>query len=134
MDTLIDWIKKHEGLRLFPYRCTSGKLTIGYGRNLDDKGISTEEAKAMLDTDIKQCAKELSHFQWYIDQPINVRYALINMCFNIGLPKLLRFKRMIAAIEKKDYDEAADEALDSLWAKQVGQRADDVANMIRQRE
>lgn len=132
MSDLKDWIKAHEGFRSKPYLDTVGKTTIGWGRNLSDNGISNEEAELMLDNDIENCQKELSSFDWYYSQPLHVRDALINMCFNLGLPRLLGFKRMIAALEKKDYTTAAAEALDSRWAKQVGQRAKDVACMMRE--
>jgi lysozyme len=132
MRTLLDWIKHHEGLRLFPYQCTANKTTIGWGRNLQDNGISVDEAEILLNNDIKKCVSELSNFDWFTDQPEQVRWALINMCFNLGLPRLLGFKKMIAALKRKDYTQAAIEALDSRWSVQVGQRSNDVALMIRQ--
>lgn len=131
MRDLMDWIKSHEGYKRHIYQCTAGKYTVGIGRNLDDVGISFEEAEFMLANDIDRCVNLLSNFEWYVNQPENVRNALINMCFNLGLPRLLGFKRMIEALKKKDYTKASIEALDSRWSKQVGQRAKDVALMIR---
>lgn len=127
-----DWIKKHEGLRLKPYLDTVGKLTIGYGRNIDDLGITLEEAEFLLQNDLKRCRQQLAPFSWYVNQPKNVQDALLNMCFNIGISRLLGFRKMIVALTVKDYTKAAIEALDSKWATQVGQRAKDVALMIRQ--
>jgi len=117
---------------LHPYIDTAGKLTIGYGRNLDDRGISQAEADFLFDNDFANCQRELSDCDWYRDQPEGVQAALINMCFNLGLPRLKGFKRMIAALEAKNYTLAALEALDSKWATQVGQRAKDVAVMLRE--
>lgn len=122
----------HEGYDDKPYLCTAGKLTIGYGRNLQDNGISQDEGDLMLENDMKRCEKDLLTCSWYLDSPSSVKDALFNMCFNLGLPRLLGFKRMIAAIKNKDYVTAAREALDSKWATQVGKRAKDVALMIRE--
>jgi len=130
--TLIEWIKYHEGFRAFPYKCPAGFLTIGIGRNIEQNGISMEEAEYLLRNDLDRCQKELYRFSWYSEQPRAIREALVNMCFNLGLPRLLGFKRMIAALERKDYTQAAIEALDSNWAAQVGQRAKDIALMIRE--
>lgn len=131
-ESLKKWIKVHEGYDNMPYICTAGKLTIGYGRNLQDNGISHEEAEFMLDNDIKRVEKELLVYSWYKNSPSPVKDALMNMCFNMGLPRLLGFKRMIGYIDKRNFTMAAIEALDSRWAQQVGQRAKDVALMIRE--
>ena len=126
------WIKKCEECVLHPYTDTVGKLTIGYGRNLDDNGISQEEADFLFDNDFHSCERQLARCSWYVDQPEGVQAALINMCFNLGLPRLKGFKRMIAALETKNYALAAQEALNSKWATQVGQRARDIAVMLRE--
>lgn len=117
---------------LLPYTDTVDKLTIGYGRNLDDNGISQDEADYMFENDFKRCQDDLSKCSWYVNQPEGVQSALMNMCFNLGLPRLTGFKRMIAALEEKNYTLAAQEALDSKWATQVGKRAKDVAIMLRE--
>lgn len=114
------------------YTDSVGKLTIGWGRELQDNGISQAEADFMFDNDFARCQKELAQYSWYLDQPQNVKDALMNMNFNLGITKLLEFKKMITALVNKDYTKAAMEALNSKWAKQVGQRAKDVALMIRQ--
>ncbi len=132
MTNLKDWIKKCEAFRSHPYLDTVGKITIGWGRNIDDNGISKEEADYLFDNDFNRCKAELAPFPWYVNQPQNVQDALMNMCFNIGIGRLLGFRKMIAALIVKDYTKAAIEALDSKWATQVGQRAKDVALMIRQ--
>ena len=132
MKSLETWIKQHEGFRNNYYLDTVGKLTIGYGRNLTDRGISREEAEFMLANDILICKQELAPLDWYYGQPPNVQDALVNMCYNLGLPRLLGFKKMIAALANHDYTTAALEALDSKWAKQVHGRANDIALMIRE--
>ncbi len=131
-ESLKDWIKSCEGYESHPYLDTVGKVTIGYGRNIGDNGISLEEAQIMFNNDFARCQAELAPFDWYFDQPQNVQDALMNMCFNLGIHRLLGFSKMITALLSKDYTTAAIEALDSKWAQQVGQRAKDVAVMIRQ--
>ena len=132
MTSLKDWIKRNEGFKSHPYLDTVGKVTIGWGRNIDDNGISKEEADYLFDNDFDRCQRELAPFPWYVNQPQNVQDALMNMCFNLGIGRLLGFRKMIAALTVKNYTLAAKEALDSKWATQVGDRAKQVALMIRQ--
>jgi lysozyme len=126
-------IKGHEGLRLKPYKCTSRKLTIGYGRNLDDKGITEKEADTMLLNDIIECIQQLTrHFPWIDELSHNRQAVLIDMCFNLGIKGLMKFEKTLDAIRFFDYDKAADYMLQSEWAKQVGQRAITLSNMMRE--
>jgi lysozyme len=129
-DELQAWIKKCEALRLKLYTDSLGYPSIGWGRCLT-KGISVDEAELMFQNDFKDAVNQLEKMSWYRMQPPGVKQALINMNFNLGIFKLLKFKSMIAALEAKNYTLAAQEALNSLWATQVGQRAKDVAVMIR---
>ncbi|AIM40791.1 putative lysozyme [Idiomarinaceae phage Phi1M2-2] len=131
MTTLEKQLAIDEGLRLKPYRDTVGKLTIGYGRNLDDVGISEEEALNMMRNDIAVSRRELSQYSWFRNLDDKRKDAVINMHFNLGLPRLLTFRKMIAALERGDYKRAADEALDSRWAVQVGERAVRIARVLR---
>lgn len=122
---------RDEGLRLRPYRCTAGALTIGVGRNLDDRGISRAEALAMLDADLEAVEGELDRrAPWWRGLPAPARRGLANMAFNLGWPRLAGFRRMLAALEAGEWDRAADEALDSRWAAQVGDRARRVAKLF----
>jgi len=128
----IELIKKHEGLRLRPYKCSAGKLTIGYGRNIEDSGISKQEAEIMLCNDISSCESELD-----LNIPIwrglsePRRAVLINMVFNLGYPRFSKFKKMLKAIKDKDFNRAAAEMLDSRWARQVGNRAIELAEIMK---
>lgn len=129
---LVEQLKRHEGLRLNPYLCTAGKTSIGYGRNLDDKGITMQEAEQMLFNDIEDITTRLSHRLPVFHKLTPTRKdALVNMAFNLGVAGLLKFKKMIAALEADDYNLAAAEMLDSQWAKQVGNRAGELARQIR---
>lgn len=122
----------HEGVRLKPYRCTAGKLTIGIGRNLDDVGITQDEAMLMLRTDMARAiAAVRTELPWY-ERLDNIRQrVLVDMCFNLGIDGLLAFKQTLSAIASGDYDRAATEMLNSRWAGQVGERARRLARMMR---
>lgn len=120
-----------EGLRLKPYRCTAGKLTIGVGRNLDDRGITEAEALVLLQNDINAFWGQLVvSLPWVTTAPEPVQEALLNMCFNLGLGGLLTFKQTLALIQAGNYAEAADAMLASKWAGQVGARAERLAAMV----
>lgn len=126
------WIKSDEGYSSKLYKDTTGKLTIGYGRNIEDEGIRPDEAELMFENDLKEAIDDIDNFIWYIQSPDSVKKALINMSYNLGLKRLLSFRKMLKAIIDRNYTKAALEALDSKWAKQVGSRAKDIALMIRQ--
>ena len=131
-DAVVRDLKRDEGFKSKPYKDTVGKLTIGYGRNLDDVGVSKREAGELLRFDVFIANKELLSFPWYDDLTLCRKRALLNMMFNLGFTRFRKFKRMIAAFEESNYSLAADEALDSKWATQVGARAERIANLIRQ--
>ena len=126
----VEQLKKHEGFRQFPYLCTAGKLTIGYGRNLDDKGIDEEEAESLLASDVEN-AKAAVVRRIATQHCNDARMAvLVNMAFNLGITGLLNFSRMLQAVEKGDFDTAALEMLDSRWARQVPNRAQELAQQM----
>lgn len=114
-----------------PYLCSANKLTIGIGRNLDDVGITADEARFLLRNDIARVQLELETQPWFPKLTGARRRAIMNLCFNVGLPSLLGFRKMIAAIEADDWGTAADQLLDSKYATQVGARADRLAAMLR---
>lgn len=130
-DKLTDMLVDHEGMRRKPYRCTAGKLTIGVGRNLDDRGISPDEAMYMLANDIRDSRRELSAaFSWF-DKLDEVRQAvLIDMCVNLGLSRLQGFRNTLALVGVGKYEAAAQEMLDSKWAEQVGRRSQRLSRMM----
>jgi lysozyme len=132
MTELIEQLKRHEGIKLTPYKCTSDKLTIGVGRNLEDVGISEEEAEMLLQNDIQRAVTQLKErFPWTLELD-EVRFAaLINFTFNVGIGTVSKFVNAMALLKAKNYDMAADEFLQSRWAEQVGQRAVEVTEQIR---
>lgn len=124
IEALKDQLILHEGLKLKPYKCTAGKITIGVGRNIEDIGITEEEARYLLDNDILRVAQELDNaLPWWRDLSDVRQRVLLDMAFNIGTPTLMKFKNTLALIEAEDFEEASLEMLRSRWAEQVGQRA-----------
>ena len=124
-------IKGYEGFRSKPYKCTAGKLTIGYGRNLDDVGISKREAGIMLESDIRFAEIELDSIIDCKNIDGNRYHALVDLLFNMGKPTFLTFKKMIQAIKDEDWEKASDELLESRYANQVGVRATENAERLR---
>jgi lysozyme len=126
-------IKLHEGLKLKPYECPSGYITIGYGRNIQQNGITLAEAEMLLDNDIERVITELEKWLSVFNElSENRKAALIDMSYNLGFNKLFQFRNFLAALQKKDFDLAAKEMLDSKWAAQVGNRATVLANMMKE--
>ena len=128
---LIDSVKDGEGLRLKPYHCTAGKLTIGFGRNLDDVGITEEEAEYLLMHDLEKAEKDAEKFPVYGKLNQSRKEVIVEMVFNLGYSRLSKFKKMFEALEKGDYSSAADQMLDSAWHTQVGKRAERLAYKMR---
>lgn len=132
-DELEKQLIDHEGLRLKPYRCPAGKLTIGVGRNLDGGGISKEEALMLLRNDIGEAIAVCSQlFPLFQDLSDRRQRALIDMAFNLGETRFRKFVRLRAAVVRGDFAGAADEMLKSKWAAQVGKRAQTLAAMMRE--
>lgn len=127
---IIEQLKQHEGLKLKPYHCTSGKLTIGYGRNLEAKGISKGEAESMLLSDIAEVEERLVRAGFLSGLNDARKAVLINMAFQLGFNGLSKFRNMLAAVQSEQYVLAASEMLDSLWAKQTPNRAKELSEQM----
>lgn len=117
-------IAVHEGFKPLLYRCSAGKPTIGYGRNLEDNGISLSEARMLLRNDVinskTDCIRIFHDWESFTESR---KWALIDMRFNLGPGSFRTFEKMIAAIEENDWQKAAHEAQNSLWYHQTGYRA-----------
>jgi lysozyme len=149
---LINELIKHEGLRLTVYQDTLGIDTIGIGRNLQDRGISKEElaeldiptiehiyeygiteadAMVLAENDVQIVEEELVRAHPCVDRLDSVRQlVLIDMAFNMGVPRLCKFKKMWAAVHENKFDIAAKEMLDSRWAIQVKSRSTKLAHAM----
>jgi len=122
---------KHEGLRLDMYVDSVGKNTIGVGRNIDDRGITKDEAMYLLDNDIKIIMEQVSHVRWFDSLSDVRRKVIIDMVFNLGITRFKGFTKTIAHIAAGDYDGASKEMLNSKWAEQVGTRAITLSKMMK---
>jgi len=131
---IYEQLRRDEGLRLKPYLDSVGKMTIGVGRNLTDKGITQAEADRFLFNDVDEVYAGLED-AGYVGGVNDARYyVLVNMAFNMGINGLLAFKRMLAAYRIRDWETAATEMLDSKWATQVGARSERLALQMRMGE
>lgn len=129
-----EYIYKHEGMKLKPYRCTAGKLTIGCGRNLSDKGISIDEALYMLDNDLRECEADLKIIfpdEWK-GLSENKQAALVDMRFNLGAQGFRKFKRLISAVKTSNWTLAKFSIENSLYYKQVQNRAKDNVKLLEE--
>ena len=129
-ESLEDMLIRHEGLMLKPYHDSVKKLTIGIGRNLDDVGITEEEARYLLRNDIQKVVSQAKQFPWYDGLSNPRKQVVLNMIFNLGLTRFSKFRNTIGCISRGEYAEAAKEMLDSTWAKQVGKRATELAKIM----
>lgn len=141
---LVKTLVRDESMRLKPYMdccgkqwfncdCVNkGKLSLGIGRNLDDNGITQDEAKFLLDNDITVAEKSLNAaFPWTQSLDDVRRRVLINMVFNLGLSKFAEFKKTLAHVQAGRWEEASVHMLQSRWAEQTGDRALRLAESMR---
>jgi len=116
-----EWIKMNEGLELKLFKCTAGKFSIGYSRNLEDNGISKEEAELMLKNDFEVCKTALYNifgFEFFLLLPDKCKTVLMDMINNLGESRFRTFQKLIQAVKKKDFHEAAVQIVDSKYARE----------------
>lgn len=136
LDLALKLVKEAEGFYAETYLCPAGKLTQGFGRNLEvhplsddekeelneDGSVSEEVARKWAIKELKECEAKLSQNIIYNNQSPIRKAVLLDMCFNIGYAGLMKFKKMWFALGNKDYPEASRQAKDSAWYVQVGNR------------
>lgn len=142
--TLKELIIRHEGFRLYPYKDSMGLKTIGVGHCIDRKPLPLKMAQylqqngflttalvhELADLDIAEATVQASRISWFKGLDDARQKAIISLVFNLGLNGFLNFKKMVAAMGRGDFSEAAKELLDSRWARQVGRRAPETAKII----
>ena len=132
VERLISQLRVHEGVRDKVYLDTEGIETIGVGRNLRDRGLFDDEIDLMLKNDIVKFEQEVEdNFPWWKELDDVRQRVLVDMAFNMGIGSLSKFKNTLAQIEGGQYEEASVEMLDSKWARQVGNRAQCLSDMMR---
>ena len=102
-------ITRHEGSRLQMYQDSLGIWTIGVGHNIQEKGISPKVMELMLDEDLEEAISELKRsVSFFSKMPQQVQEALVNLSFNMGIPRLMQFKKTLALLREGDFESAAD--------------------------
>jgi lysozyme len=128
---LRETLERHEGRRSKPYIDPSGHVSIGVGRNLTDVGLRDDEIDRLLTNDIIKASIDVAtKLPWSVQLDQDCRDVLINMCFNMGIGKLLEFRNFLDALRVGAYPEAAKYMLNSVWAGQVGGRARELSAII----
>lgn len=144
-NTCIQRLALNEGIRLEPYYCPAGHLTIGIGRNLEGnpltdeekayighpvkEGITSEQAYYLCRNDLKKVRADLDReLPWWRDLNYDRQYVMIDLCFNMGIGNskkgLLSFNNTLQAIAQGYYIKASENLLKSKYAKDVGVRAE----------
>jgi lysozyme len=124
-------LRRHEGFRSKPYQDTVGVWTVGWGHNLTAGGLSRAACTVIFYEDLEVAKKAASGLTGWGGCNAARQNVLVNMAFNLGGSRLARFKNMLAAIERKDFETAAREMLQSKWAEQVGSRAKELAEQMK---
>lgn len=125
-------LARDEGCKLKPYLDTRGKLTIGFGRNLEDDGISKAEANALLNNDIQRVTDDLRlALPWMMGLDPARQGVLVNMAFNLGISGLLECGQFLNYVKLGQFGQAAADMLFTEWAHQVGARASRLAEQMR---
>lgn len=144
-ERLLKQLVQDEGLRFKPYKCTGDKWTVFVGRNFEDRPFTVEETRWILEegpteavamricrNDVAVCEREMDRaIPWWRSLSPLRQEVLVNMCFNLGWPRLSQFRKMMAALQRGDFEAAAVEMMDSRWATQVGARARRLREMMR---
>lgn len=116
-------ITLHEQNRKFPYLDTRGKITIGYGYNLDDLGLPDDMRNTLYQDAINSLYPKFCTFSWFLDLNEDRQLVLLDMTYNLGWNKFLEFEKLIKALSNHDYNNASFEMLSSDWADQTKSRA-----------
>lgn len=131
INKLAEELKRDEGFRDIAYQCSAGRTTVGYGHNIQDNPMPEHVAAKLLDHDIGMSIQECEHYEWFYRLSDVRKRVIINMMFNIGRSRLNGFVKMINAIMYENWEEAANQMIDSKWYDQVGDRAWRLSEMMR---
>ena len=133
MKDLLEKIKEHEGFVEHVYDDSLGIPTIGYGFAIKDLILDEDIAEEILIRKLEKLKRNAtSRFKWLEDMPIEVQEVVLNMCYQLGITGVSKFRKAISAMQEGEWSEAADEMLDSLWAKQTPNRARMLSEIVRE--
>jgi lysozyme len=134
LDVLKARLVRREGRRNKPYVDTVGKITIGIGWNLTDNGLPDHIIDELFRISVAEAVKDAEKIPVYFKLNAARKTVLIDMVFNMGLQKVLGFRNTLDKMNRGDFVGASQGMLQSLWATQVGQRADELAEIMRSGE
>ena len=133
IDGLIDRLKVSEGFKESVYKDTLGIDTIGYGFAIKDLVLSEEISEIILKEKVEALISRIENkFDWFVEMPPEVQSVIVECCYQLGLYGFNKFKKTFAHLKEKEFKHAADEMLDSLWAKQTPNRANMLAQIVRE--
>jgi len=132
MSALLDSIKRHEGYRSRVYKDSLGIDTIGYGFAIKDLVLSETVSTIILSEKIATLTAEVHEkFSWLKNKPDHIQDVVIEMCYQLGVTGVSRFKNTLKAMQDERWDDAADGMLSSLWARQTPSRAKELSEIVR---
>jgi len=132
MKELLENIKKHEGFVEHVYDDSLGIPTIGYGFAIKDLTLDEDIAEEILIRKLEKLKRNATaRFKWLEDMPVEVQEVILNMCYQLGVTGTSKFRKAISALQEGDWEDAANEMLDSLWARQTPNRAKELSDTIR---
>ena len=137
MQETINRIKQHEGYRDTIYTDSLGYNTIGYGHLVVEDGFvpgvqySKAELEKVFEKDFAIAVQGANKLVGDFDIDDDAFGVVVEMCFQLGLPRVSKFIKFLDALKNKDYERAADEMLDSAWYRQTPGRCQELSNIIR---
>ena len=131
--SLIDSIKQHEGYVGIVYKDSLGIDTIGYGFTIKDLELDEDICEIILERKLKELETRVNlKFKWFMYMPQEIKDVVMEMCYQLGVGGVSKFKKTIAYLQNKQWEEASVEMLDSLWAKQTPNRAKELSNRVKE--
>ena len=131
--SLIESIKRHEGYVGIVYKDSLGIDTIGYGFAIKDLELDEDICEIILERKLKELETRVNlKFKWFIYMPQEIKDVVMEMCYQLGVGGVSKFKKTIAYLQNKQWEEASVEMLDSLWAKQTPNRAKELSNRVKE--
>ena len=131
--SLIDSIKQHEGYVGIVYKDSLGIDTIGYGFTIKDLELDEDICEIILERKLKELETRVNlKFKWFMYMPQVIKDVVMEMCYQLGVGGVSKFKKTIAYLQNKQWEEASVEMLDSLWAKQTPNRAKELSNRVKE--
>ena len=132
MKDIIEQLKIHEGYKPKVYKCTAGVDTIGIGFAIKDLELSEDVCELILKEKLQALEERFEDkFDWFKTSPIEVRNVMLNMAYQLGFRGFCKFKKTLSYLENAEWESASKEMLDSRWAKQTPNRANELSEIIK---